>query len=145
MRIRPLTFFDKSWVIEELGQHTLVHDLKRPELYNPVQLSNLFNTCMKMGKSWVAEENGKRLGVIGGVEHGHVFNPEFSVFTVVFWFVEEESRGSSAAWRLLKTVIDYSKTNELELALAVQTYSLKHHSILTKLGFTEGERTFRMR
>lgn len=143
--VRAPLYSDKEWVVGHLAFQTLENDLKRPELYNEEQLNTIFNTCFTKGKGWVVEKDGKPVGVLGGILHGHIFNPEVPCFTVVFWFIEEEYRGSRAAWLLLKKLIEFKEFEEVEVALAVQTYSLNHDTLLKRLGFVEGERTFRLR
>lgn len=142
-RVRRATLEDKEWVVDHLGYITIHEDLKRPELYNRDQLATIFNSCYSLGRGWVVEKDGKAIGVLGGIKHGHIFNPEHMCFTVAFWFVEPEFRGSRAAWLLLKSLVEYCESEELEIALALQTYSLSSHRLLLKMGFKEGERTFR--
>lgn len=141
-KVRKALATDKEWVVDELSKQTLANDLQRPDLYDPRQIRTLTNRVLLQGKGWVVEKDGKRIGVIGGLLHGHIFNPQVQCFTVLFWYVEEEYRNSRAAWLLLKELMKYVNERKLELSLTVQEYSLKHYSFLEKLGFKNKETIF---
>lgn len=142
-KIRSLELTDKEVVTNTLGRRTIEEDLKRPELFNLQQLENLFNITLAHGNGFIVEENELVVGVIGGIEHGHILQPDVRCFTALFWFVLPEYRKSRAGWYLLREIKKYSLKRDLELSLALQEYSLKDDTIMQKLGFKKGEVTYR--
>ena len=144
-KVRPLNYFDKDWVVDDLGVYTITHDLQRPELVNTMQLRKLFDLSLQSVKGFVVESDGKPVGVLGGIQHGHILNPDHPCYTVLFWFIDPTHRKSRAAWLLLKAVKEFCRENGKELSFALQTYSLSNTSALPKLGFEVGETTYRMK
>lgn len=143
--LRNLEYSDREWVVYELGEYTIRNDMKREELYNPDQLLKIFDLCATNGKGFVVECDGKPVGVIGGLQHGHIFNPDVRCYSVVFWFVHEKYRKTRASWLLLKSLTTHCKEQGLELSLALQEYSLSNPKSLMRLGFVKGETTYRIR
>lgn len=141
--IRGLLQEDREWVASELGPHTLEVDMGRPELVDTKQLERLYDLSKDRGTGYVVERSGKRAGVVGGVQHGHIFNPSIQCFTVLFWFVDPAYRKTRTAHLLLKEIRGYCQAHKLEFSMALQPYSLTSDRSLINSGLTKGEVIYR--
>lgn len=138
--LRPMSMYDEDWIVNTVAPYTVENDLKRNDLYNKEQLTKLFHMCLVSGVSFICEREGEPIGVIGGVQHGHVFNPEIPMVTTLFWFVDPQYRNSRAAYVLMKAYLD--EIGDIECIFSLQDYSLKKDTFMLKMGFTHGERVF---
>src|SRR3990167_1853767 len=80
-------------------------------------------------------DNSDLIGFIGGYLIQHPFNPKLLMLSELFWWVDEDARGSSAGGRLLHSFIEIGKrvTDWIILGLNVRT-PIKAETIL-RLGF----------
>lgn len=140
--IRDMRYDDLDWVINTVAPYTIENDLKRPELYHPEQLEQLFNHTLVNGLSYVCEQHGNPVGIVAGLLHGHVFNPDIKMATALFWFVDPDHRNTRAAYLLLQKYNNEVERQGRENVFAIQDYSLKSDRYFTKMGFTPGEKIF---
>lgn len=141
--IRSLSEQDRNWLLDIASYDTIHNDLGKPELYNREQLDNLFTTAQHGDYSFVCEMNGELIGIVSGIQHGHLFNPDVQLISTLFWYVAPAFRNSRAGWLLLKRYTDAVKASGLNCIFAIQNYSNVKPSIFHKAGFTDGEQVFK--
>jgi RimJ/RimL family protein N-acetyltransferase len=109
MKIRKANIMDMPYMIRE-GQEFLswVYPDKRVDNETLIQRLRMVTT---QGVCYVAEINGKQIGAIGGIITPNMWYGLEQDLTELFWWVQKEYRGSSAALRLLKQFILHGKTD----------------------------------
>lgn len=142
-KLRDMEYDDLDWVVNTVAPYTISNDLKRPELYNSEQLTKVFNFILVNGLSYVCEHDGEPVGIVAGLLHGHVFNPEVLMATSVFWFVDPEHRNTRAAHMLLSTYNKEVARQGRENIFSLQDYSLKSDKYFSRMGFVPGEKLYR--
>ena len=141
--VRYLEMRDQDWVVNVAARRTILEDLKKPELFNSDQIDKLFNIAVVGEHSFICEKDGQPIGLVGGLQHGHIFNPNISMISTLFWYVLPEYRTGRAAYSLISA---YKKSIDmvgLECVFAIQEYSLAKSDTFIRLGFTHGEAVFK--
>lgn len=141
--VRYAEMRDKEWVIDEAAKRTIFEDLQKPELFNPTQLGKLFDIAILGEHSYICEKDGQPIGLVAGIQHGHIFNPEVLMISTLFWYVLPEHRTGRAAYQLISS---YKKSVDmvgLECVFAIQEYSQAKANTFLRLGFTHGEGVFK--
>lgn len=90
------------------------------------------------------ESDGTPCGFIAGFLAPHFFNPDITVLTEIFWWVDEHHRNTRAGAVLLADFVNYGKLKADWITLClVQQSPVKEESIL-KRGFRRTESSFLM-
>jgi RimJ/RimL family protein N-acetyltransferase len=111
--------------------------------------SNLYGVLHKLvtqGIVFLAVKDGEVIGGIGGNIVASTFWPEDILLHEVFWWVNEEHRGSSAALRLMKRFIDHGKAQPdiSQIVMSMETISPLSDDAYLKRGFELKEKAFVM-
>ncbi len=98
---RKATIKDINWIVSVLAKDmfSLLGEEELPdyEYLKETFLPILINT----GICIIAEQDNIQIGCIGGLTHPILYNPNKKSLTELFWWVREESRGTSVGAKLL--------------------------------------------
>ena len=81
-----------------------------------------------MGALWLAAQDGKAFGAIGGILFSTMFSPEKSAVET-FWYVEPASRGGSCAIRLHKEFETWAALHKARTVTMVHINNLMPDSL----------------
>jgi N-acetylglutamate synthase-like GNAT family acetyltransferase len=109
--IRKATLDDVSWIVK-YAVYDMCNLLGNPELYNPRYLTDTFVPFVIQNGVAIVDE--KRQGIIGGMVIPHLYNPEKKVLSEMMWWVDENVRGSSLGYRLLKAFEEEAKKAQVD-------------------------------
>ena len=94
---------------------------------------------------WMAEINGKAVGICAALRYPLYFNPQHTIVQELWWWLTPEARGSGAGQALYKTLEDWAQENG---AAALFMIALdddrveKTSKFYARAGFKPMERTF---
>ena len=144
MIIREATVLDLYTMVEE-GKKFLKFIYPEKSI-DEGNLYRILNDVILNGVAFVAEKDGKVIGSIGGNILSSLFWPEDIMLHELFWWVNEEHRGSSAALRLMKKFIEYGKGREdvNQIIMSMETISPLSDDAYLKRGFELKEKAFVM-
>lgn len=91
---------------------------------------------------WVAESGEKVVGFIGGVLLPHNFNPDVTVLQELFWWVDEEHRGTRAGKLLLNAYVEYGRANAHMVVMTLEHDSPVNPASLERMGFRVKEHNY---
>ena len=151
--VRPATPLDIDWLISRLLKLSQFAGTKRLLFEDNEYMRNGERDVVEKHVMFIAEKTDaknalacgiKNVGFIGGYFVGHPFNPNVRYLSELFWWVDEDERGSSAGYRLLRAFIDFGKQNADWLVFGLNEKTpVKEESIL-KLGFKFHESCYLM-
>jgi len=135
---------DIKWLIEQLKLFDEFTALKRPIFpsleYAWEKLAQLMHddNCIFI----VACQADQPVGFIVGYLAPHIFNPERTLLTEMFWWVQPEFRNSRAGLILLEAFISFGEMRASSTIMTLESKSQVKPETLLKRGFTEFERNF---
>jgi hypothetical protein len=88
---------------------------------------------------YIACIDSRPIGFIGGYFVPHPFNPKVTMLSELFWWVDEDERGSRAGSYLLKSFIDYGKKNADWIVFGLNTKTPVKEETILRLGFKRHE------
>ena len=141
--IRYLEERDRRWVIDIAARRTIIEDLKKPNLYNEDQLNGLFSLAVCGNHAFVCERNGEVVGLVAGIRHGHLFNPNVELVSTLFWYVLPEYREGRSAYLLLKRYRKSLDDENIWCVFSTQEYSSAKEETFSRFGFSKGENIYR--
>jgi N-acetylglutamate synthase-like GNAT family acetyltransferase len=146
MNIRTADKFDLLELVEMMrhySAHSPVVALRTD--HNEEHVRNLLYTIMVgAGVIWVAERDNEIVGMLACIRQQNIWNPKVMLLSELAFWVEEEFRGGSAAYRLLKAYEQYAEEQKRDGHIVAYTISKLHTSIFKpeKLGYTAIEQTY---
>lgn len=91
----------------------------------------------------IADKEGiGSIGLIGGVAVPHFLNPEITVLSELFWWVDEAHRGSRAGLMLLERFNKWASDNTDWVSMSLEEKSPVNEKCLIKRGYAPIERNF---
>lgn len=145
MQIRNANELDIEVISEMLVEY--INDLGELALYgqaSPEYRKHFIEELIRKNICIIAEQENQIVGLITGLVHPHIYNPEVTAVTELFWYVLPSHRQSLAAAKLFSAFkLEASRRGKLiYFNLAIQS-QVKHESI-TKRGFSQCETHFVM-
>jgi len=94
--------------------------------FDPVSMANTFRTLATEPRACllVAEVDGDVCAMVAGVLAGHYVNESHLVAQELFWWADEEARGSSAGPRLLSAFEDWARDEGASTVIMASTSTL---------------------
>lgn len=97
------------------------------------------------GVIFISNNGQQDTGIILGQMNPNIWYPDEINLVELFWFVDEEFRGTSAALRLLKAFIDYGKEQNVKhIVMSMEAHSPLSDDVFIKRGFQLLEKAFVM-
>ena len=108
MNIRQANKFDREGVVAMLNRYKLHSPLKFQRTANEQQAYLIFDSIIAgAGICFVSEDSKGLTGFLLAVRNVNVWVPNTWAIQELAYWVDEEFRGSSAGYRLLKTYVDF--------------------------------------
>jgi RimJ/RimL family protein N-acetyltransferase len=143
MNIRVATILDVEF-IKDIGVRTCLH--ARP--HKQPDEEHLLLQAMYMvenGIIFISNNGEQDTGIICGMINENIWYPDERNLVELFWFVDEEFRGTSAALRLMRAFINYGKEQNVNhVVMSVEAHSPLSDDVYTKRGFQLFEKAFVM-
>ena len=143
MKIRKATILDVEY-IKDIGIRACLH--ARP--HKKPDEDHLLCMAVQMvdnGIIFISNNGTQDTGIILGVLNQNIWYPDEINLVELFWFVDEEFRGTSAALRLLKAFINYGKEQNVKhIVMSKEARSPLSPEVYTKRGFQLLEEAFVM-
>jgi hypothetical protein len=98
--------------------------------------------CVEDHLAYIAVSGDVRMGFITGLMHEHLYNPDIVCLSEMFWWVQEEYRGTRAGSMLLNKFVEYGKEHCDWVSLALETNSPVDPKHLVKRGFKHLETNY---
>jgi len=143
MNIRKATIMDVEF-IKDIGIRACL--FARPDKEpDPEHLLVQAVNLVKTGIFFISNNGEQDTGIISGIIQPNLWYPDETNLVELFWYVDDEFRGTSAALRLLKAFIDYGKENKVNhVVMSVERNSPLSNEVFTKRGFQLLEKAFVM-
>ena len=113
-----------------------------PVGYAQFYLSSLENESVGI---WLAEMNGKIVGICGAIAYPMYFNPTALIVQELWWWLTPESRGSGAGKMMFNTIEDWAKDKNASALFMIaleDSRAKKMEHLYARSGFKPMERTF---
>lgn len=94
---------------------------------------------------WVAEDDGKIVGICSAIAYGMYFNPSSIVVQELWWWISPDSRGAGAGAAMFKRIEQWAAEKNASALFMIALNnddSDKVCDIYTRKGFRPMERTF---
>lgn len=143
MKIRKATQEDIPFLLEQAKE--LASSLATDSLFFPDQLLAEFyiGSLVREHIAFVAEDDGKLIGMIAGEIKDHHFRPDIKMVSEWFWWVLPEYRGNSAGGQLVKSLLGEAKNQGCQIAqICTIPGSEVTDSVMEQHGFRLVEKTF---
>lgn len=144
IKIRPADESDVYWICTQLKKFSDFYNSKYPLYDDPdfaaFTMGNIIENHFVL---MACEEKSKtRVGFIAGLETKHFFNPNINVLSELFWWVDEEYRGSRAGLLLLNEFIKHGEEKFQWIQFTLEHKSPVSDQTLVKKGFKLQEKSF---
>lgn len=134
---------DVGWIVNQLSEFSALAGTKIPLFKSEEHVIGLVTGLIKNHIVFVAQ--GKELmGFIVGSLVPHIFNPDITVFTELFWWVAAPFRGTRAGLMLINEFVAYGKEHSDWITASMTANSPIKDSTFTKRGFVPLEKNFLM-
>ena len=133
---------DIDWIMGELKEFDNFFDSKKSLYGDGVYQRDAMLGMIEKQVVFVAWKNGDRVGFIAGFLAPHIYNPDITVLSEVFWWVPVKHRGSRAGLLLLRKFTEYGKQNADWVCLGIEDKSPINERTLTKRGYKLFERNY---
>lgn len=141
--IRPATAGDLDWLVGQLRAFSRFCGTKLPAFGDEAHVRAGLENFIASHLLLIAErDETERLGFLGALGIPHPFNPEIKLLTEMFWWVDEERRGSRAAPMLLDAYVEWGRANADWVTMALEHHSPVSEKHLLKRGFKLRERSY---
>lgn len=144
MNIREANKFDLPEVVKMLrnfrGQTPI--DMMK-ECNNEEYVNKMFHhILLGGGVAYIAEKDGTPVGMIAGVKDHNIWDPDLKMLRELMFWVEEEHRGSSAGFKLIKAY--NKKAQELVDEDTIKMYTMTKMTSspdldFARFGYTKSE------
>lgn len=143
MNIRKATILDIEF-IKDIGIRACLH--ARPHKEPDVEhLLLQADYMVRNGIAFISNNGQQDTGIILGMIAENLWYPDERNLTELFWFVDKEFRGTSAALRLMKAFINYGKEQNVKhIVMSKEAHSPLSDDVYTKRGFQLLESAFVM-
>ena len=121
--VRRATEEDAPWMLLQAKEFFKYHPAGIT--YEPVHVMNVILDFIDDGVTFVAEQDGVRLGAIGGAVLPNIFDPTYTVLTEHYLWVEKKYRKTRAMHHLIKA---FTEAGEGVSAIALG-YTLRSPSL----------------
>lgn len=143
IEVRKASDADLDWMFSELQAFDDFFGAKKSLIpSDPAEGRKILENLVEQHLFLVAERDGKLLGLIAGMIHNHLFNPEVTVLTEIFWWVPSEYRGSRAGLMLLNEFTNWGKENVDWVTMTLEHHSPVNEKSLFKRGFKLSEKQY---
>lgn len=144
IEIRKAEYADIEWVLSQLKKFAVFHGSKL----------SLYGTCEEYKKDLakkfidnhlflIAEDSAKsQLGFVFGTLGKHFLNPEITVLSEVFWWVDEEKRSSGVGSALMHEFIAFGKENANWITFTTRPNTPVNENLLIRNGFRHTEKSY---
>lgn len=140
--IKPVTEDDRKWIVATAAKDMLFNEAKRPELYNPAQLSFLLNKVINDGTGLICYKGFERVGLVCGIKTPHFLNPSHVTLTELIWYITPKHRRSRATILLLNGFKELVREHADEGIFTLLMDTPISNTSMDKIGFTPLERNF---
>jgi RimJ/RimL family protein N-acetyltransferase len=142
MNIRLANELDLPWIAGEL--HAFAEAVGLARLFDASYAPSGLRHLMTHHVLLIAEREGARLGMMGGLVTPHLMNPSVRVLCETFWWVSPQHRGTSAGLRLLNAFLDWGKSHVDMVTMTLECNSPVREETLFKRDFKLQERSYVM-
>lgn len=143
--IKPVTEDDRKWVVQKAAREMLFNEVKRPELYNPAQLSFLLSKVINDGTGLICWKDGVRVGLVCAMKTPHFLNPSHVTLTELIWYIDPEHRRTRATILLLRGFKELAEVHADEGIFTLLVETPISNESMEKIGFKPLERNFSYR
>lgn len=141
--VREAVPADLPWLLTQLRAFASEYPTQRAIWPSDAHAEALVGTLIREQFVAVAEQDGAPVGLIAGVCAPHPLNPDLTVATELFWFVDPAHRGTSAGSRLLSTFDAWASQSGAHLVnMTLEVGSPVSDRVLTKRGYVLAERQY---
>jgi N-acetylglutamate synthase-like GNAT family acetyltransferase len=145
MNIRVADKFDLPDLVELMRHYSALSPVValRTE-HDETHVRNLlYSIIVGAGVIWVAERD-ETIGMLVCIRQQNIWNPKVMLLSELAFWVEEEYRGGTAAYRLIKAYEEYAEEQKSSGHIAAYTISRLHTSIFNpqRLGYQSIEETY---
>lgn len=140
--IRPYEMEDMVWVVEVASYRSITEEAKRPDLVNKERWYQIAKVICDSGIGFIALDGEKRVGMIGGLVSGNLFNPEMVKTTVITWYVLPEYRSTRVPSLLLKNMEEEARIAGKGLTFSLFSSTKIKDSTLEKKGYLLTEMSY---
>lgn len=144
-RIRQATENDLAWLLLQQREFDQFYGTCRslfpsdPKVALEIMTNIVANQVMLIAEK---DPEGTRLGFIAGALGPHPYNPEITVLSEQFWWVDPAHRGGTAGARLLSEFLDFGRNNAKWIVMTLEAKSPIDPAHLERVGFRLFERSY---
>jgi hypothetical protein len=143
MKIRAATQDDIPWLLAQLRIFAKFYGTQKSLFGTQQSAAQVMASMIERHVVFIADKpNVGPVGFIAGYLIAHPYNPELTLLSETFWWVQEEHRRSRAGLMLLDKFTDYGAENADWITFALESHSPVNDKCLTKRGFKIQERSF---
>ena len=142
--IREAREADIDWLLPQLGNFAATCGLERPIMGSEDHCRSFLRSLMQDGVFLIAHKDEVRVGFIAGTIHPHPFNPDNTVLSEVFFWVDPQFRFSRASLMLLEEFKQFGQDCADLISFSLLTNSPVKPSSLTRRGFKAVESSYLM-
>lgn len=141
--IRFATQLDIPFIVKEGVKFLKYHPANIDKDIDTEHLLKLADELIENHVLFVAEENGELVGMIAGFLSSNIFNPKYVVLQELFWWVVEEKRSSTVAFKLYDAFESHAKEIGVSVINMVSTvYTPTLQKWYKKKGYIPVESSF---
>lgn len=142
MHVRPATSDDVIWLVDQMRAFDQFFGATRSLFPDVPQAIEIVEQLVAQHPFWVAESAKGLVGFIAGALTPHPYNPSITVLSELFWWVDEQERGSRAGALLLAAFITFGEQHADWIVMTLEEASPVNPATLERRGFKPYERSY---
>lgn len=143
MEVRKARKEDAQWIMRELKDFNDFY-INEVSLYHSDEYTLQF--VLELIQDHIVfvavSDDGGFLGFVAGHVSRHVYNPDVTKLTELFWWVPKEHRHTGAGSFLLDAYTEWGKKHVNWTVFSISTNTPVDHKILTKRGYKQMETNY---
>lgn len=140
--VREASLNDIDWIRGELKKFSDFFATEYPIYGGDEHAGNFMSWLIEKHVVFVSEQDKKLTGFIAGTLDAHPFNKSLTQLTEIFWWVNEEFRGSPSGTKLLEEFLSYGKEHANWIVCTLEDESPISDDVFLRRGFRAKERSF---
>lgn len=147
MIVRKATEADLDQYVLLAKEFHLASPMDGVVAFDPIGYADFFKASLNNDTVglWLAESDGKLVGISGAIAYPLYFNPTALVVQELWWWLTPESRGTGAGAEMFKTIEQWAKDKKATALFMIaleDSRAKKMENLYTRAGFRPMERTF---